>query len=293
MKMNRNSPCHCGSGKKYKKCHLAADESAEGQSNKLAALKVALDSGMDCNLDHRIDTELFWLLCEMSNALHVALSGQVIAGPSEDDAAVQNWVKYLGPLLWRAADAVVCLARHHESIAAMIVQRQAVEYFTRLAYYDRYPNIAELEWHRSIKQRIAMLEEDGQAGTPEHAAALAMREELRLKYPDFGKSGPTVQEMMEDLSGSKAPYVHHYRYASLLLHGNALGVSVLFATDAAGNKTMIEELELSDVHEILIDLTNYMVQGGDIINQRLCRDNLAVWQNGRARLDAIASRLAT
>jgi hypothetical protein len=25
----RNEPCHCGSGKKYKHCHLAADEEAE------------------------------------------------------------------------------------------------------------------------------------------------------------------------------------------------------------------------------------------------------------------------
>ncbi len=24
--MGRNDPCHCGSGKKYKQCHLAADE---------------------------------------------------------------------------------------------------------------------------------------------------------------------------------------------------------------------------------------------------------------------------
>ena len=24
----RNEPCHCGSGKKYKQCHLAADEAA-------------------------------------------------------------------------------------------------------------------------------------------------------------------------------------------------------------------------------------------------------------------------
>jgi hypothetical protein len=26
MKLGRNDPCHCGSGKKYKKCHLEADE---------------------------------------------------------------------------------------------------------------------------------------------------------------------------------------------------------------------------------------------------------------------------
>ena len=25
----RNEPCHCGSGKKYKHCHLAADEEAD------------------------------------------------------------------------------------------------------------------------------------------------------------------------------------------------------------------------------------------------------------------------
>lgn len=27
-KLNRNDPCHCGSGKKYKVCHLRADEAA-------------------------------------------------------------------------------------------------------------------------------------------------------------------------------------------------------------------------------------------------------------------------
>jgi hypothetical protein len=26
--LGRNDPCHCGSGKKYKNCHLAADEEA-------------------------------------------------------------------------------------------------------------------------------------------------------------------------------------------------------------------------------------------------------------------------
>lgn len=27
-KLGRNDPCHCGSKKKYKKCHLAADDAA-------------------------------------------------------------------------------------------------------------------------------------------------------------------------------------------------------------------------------------------------------------------------
>ncbi|MDB4928532.1 MAG: motif, partial [Myxococcaceae bacterium] len=28
MKVGRNDPCHCGSGQKYKKCHLPQDEAA-------------------------------------------------------------------------------------------------------------------------------------------------------------------------------------------------------------------------------------------------------------------------
>jgi hypothetical protein len=30
-KLGRNDPCHCGSGKKYKKCHGAAAARARGQ----------------------------------------------------------------------------------------------------------------------------------------------------------------------------------------------------------------------------------------------------------------------
>ena len=28
MKVGRNDPCHCGSGLKYKKCHLPKDDAA-------------------------------------------------------------------------------------------------------------------------------------------------------------------------------------------------------------------------------------------------------------------------
>ncbi len=33
--LGRNEPCYCGSGKKYKKCHMAEDKAAEKQSRKL------------------------------------------------------------------------------------------------------------------------------------------------------------------------------------------------------------------------------------------------------------------
>lgn len=33
----RNDPCHCGSGRKYKQCHLAADEAKERAARAKAA----------------------------------------------------------------------------------------------------------------------------------------------------------------------------------------------------------------------------------------------------------------
>ncbi|WP_394828509.1 SEC-C metal-binding domain-containing protein [Pendulispora albinea] len=39
IKIGRNDPCHCGSGNKYKKCHLPTDEAA--RSAELAAKAAA------------------------------------------------------------------------------------------------------------------------------------------------------------------------------------------------------------------------------------------------------------
>ncbi len=35
-KLGRNDPCHCGSGKKYKQCHLPIEEAAAGEQRRLA-----------------------------------------------------------------------------------------------------------------------------------------------------------------------------------------------------------------------------------------------------------------
>ena len=37
--LGRNDPCHCGSGKKYKQCHLDKDEAAERAARAKAAEK--------------------------------------------------------------------------------------------------------------------------------------------------------------------------------------------------------------------------------------------------------------
>lgn len=57
MKINRNDPCPCGSGKKYKKCHGLADQEAkkiqrtyqlrEGAENPLAAFANSIISAVD------------------------------------------------------------------------------------------------------------------------------------------------------------------------------------------------------------------------------------------------------
>ncbi len=39
-KTNRNDPCPCGSGKKYKKCHLADDQAAQHAALKAAEAEV-------------------------------------------------------------------------------------------------------------------------------------------------------------------------------------------------------------------------------------------------------------
>jgi uncharacterized protein YecA (UPF0149 family) len=54
MKLGRNDPCHCGSGKKYKKCHEAADDakvSAElaAAHAKALAEKEAADAEAEAN----------------------------------------------------------------------------------------------------------------------------------------------------------------------------------------------------------------------------------------------------
>ena len=39
--LGRNDPCHCGSGKKYKQCHLVKDEEAERVARAKQATKAA------------------------------------------------------------------------------------------------------------------------------------------------------------------------------------------------------------------------------------------------------------
>jgi hypothetical protein len=43
MSIGRNDPCHCGSGKKYKKCHEAADDAKKSAELEAAQAKIQAD----------------------------------------------------------------------------------------------------------------------------------------------------------------------------------------------------------------------------------------------------------
>lgn len=45
-KLNRNDPCHCGSGKKYKNCHMNQDNSAITSKAGMIGLGIAIILGL-------------------------------------------------------------------------------------------------------------------------------------------------------------------------------------------------------------------------------------------------------
>ena len=49
MKIGRNDPCHCGSGQKYKKCHLAKDDAAKSAELAAAAAAAAAQAKADAD----------------------------------------------------------------------------------------------------------------------------------------------------------------------------------------------------------------------------------------------------
>src|SRR4051794_9709980 len=53
MKIGRNDPCHCGSGQKYKKCHLPADDAAK--SAELAAAAAAAAAAAKAKADEEAE----------------------------------------------------------------------------------------------------------------------------------------------------------------------------------------------------------------------------------------------
>lgn len=94
-KLSRNDPCHCGSGKKYKKCHLDSDEA--GARAERAETKAADDA-----LVPRVELESkplgagFWGLA----ALGVAIAGLVGFNKGISGALIVAAAWTLGMVAW-------------------------------------------------------------------------------------------------------------------------------------------------------------------------------------------------
>jgi uncharacterized protein YecA (UPF0149 family) len=80
-KLDRNDPCHCGSGKKYKKCHLAADNaafSAELAAKNAAAAEAAR---LEAEKDPEAAAEAEAALKAATNAKAAGAAKPAVAAP--------------------------------------------------------------------------------------------------------------------------------------------------------------------------------------------------------------------
>ena len=85
-KLHRNAPCHCGSGKKYKNCHLDTDEKLARQERASAAAVAAADEmppvdengqllppPMDPDMPSKPLGASFWVLAPIGLAVVLAM----------------------------------------------------------------------------------------------------------------------------------------------------------------------------------------------------------------------------
>ncbi|MEZ4463111.1 MAG: SEC-C metal-binding domain-containing protein [bacterium] len=88
---NRNDPCHCGSGRKYKKCHLEADEAAGREAR---AADEALIPRME--LETRPLGARFWILAPIG----IAVAGVAFALKDMGAALIVAAAWALGMVAW-------------------------------------------------------------------------------------------------------------------------------------------------------------------------------------------------
>lgn len=89
MKIGRNDPCHCGSGKKYKKCHLPADEATESAAYAAKAAEAAAkaEAAAAAEKDAEKDAEKENPSTPMENAKKVAAARNQVAAPKPKGGA--------------------------------------------------------------------------------------------------------------------------------------------------------------------------------------------------------------
>lgn len=106
MKIGRNDPCHCGSGKKYKKCHMQADASDQREVRQLSGGTAVLDYYAS-----RLNRDLAPQALEHPAAQSAIQTWMLQNGtsPADDSALVQHILYDLhtgerGPLILNAGE---------------------------------------------------------------------------------------------------------------------------------------------------------------------------------------------
>lgn len=110
MKIGRNDPCPCGSGKKYKKCCLPKESASTNTLLKMAVQDAGYNNSIAdvlCNLNDYMQKQQWWGACHASSsALYVALSelgyhpilciGELMGGNFYFD---HSWIELDGKIL--------------------------------------------------------------------------------------------------------------------------------------------------------------------------------------------------
>jgi hypothetical protein len=243
-----------------------------------------------CDVDERIDKQLVFTMAQVSEELRATLEGPIpLATP--DEAALSTWLSYLGLLVLRSADAILCLFIHKASIFARMLMRQPAECVAKALYFDLYPKFAEREWLRGHKTHLAILKEQGRTKSEEYRKIAAELDNARKKFYNFDRSEISVKTMIDELSQSRTAYPFHYRFPSLWLHADPAGSGALFEIASDGTRTVVSELDLNEIQASLIDVAFYMISVGETCNRRFARGRDDKWAACSRAVEAHAARL--
>lgn len=147
--IGRNAPCSCGSGKKYKRCCLAADEKARADARPPAAVATATPGRPElvCHHDHGDDTTDYHELDKLSNRVPDLL------GEGRVDEAEQVCHELLRRFP-ELSDGIERLGHVHEVRGDLA---RAAEHYRKAAAMIReagVPNDEHAQWLDQLANRV-------------------------------------------------------------------------------------------------------------------------------------------
>jgi len=250
MKLGRNDPCHCGSGKKYKICHYAVDAAKRSHAFQQAPVSVVASVG----------EQLEGIIQEAQDRLAYAITQHGLNESIKAKGYTQLASSFFGAMAHGAMQAIVELTRAGLQQQALVNYRCLVEFWTKAYFYSEYPDLAEmfisslptkrgqlsfLRGHRLKKPLRQKVEAEAQS-------AIALRPGLE------SWKEPSVEAMMTKLSAAmpakdrQLAYFTSYRYASAYVHGEIIVLpNILISNDEGDRIVRLDNTRLSFGNHIL------------------------------------------